>query len=90
MNKPITISATSIEEYLWQVYRRLVSRHGTSVAAYEIIPLQWYIDTGRASTLLLRALLAAKPFMIARRLHEGSYGTYEAAIDILKDYLGLL
>lgn len=79
MNNPVTISATSIEEYLWKVQHYLMLRHGASVAAFSVAPLPF-----------LHALLAAKPFMIARRLHEGQYGSYDRAIEIIKEYLGLL
>lgn len=90
MSNPVAVSATSIEEYLWKVQHYLMLRHGASVAAFSVAPLRWYVDTGRASLPFLHALLAAKPFMIARRLHEGQYGSYDRAIEIIKEYLGLL
>lgn len=89
MSKPapkhISIDYISVDNYIWEVRRRLMRKYGTNESASDIAPLSWYIGTGRASTDFLRALLSCKPFMIARKLHEG--GSYEEAIRRVKEYI---
>lgn len=79
-----SIGWNAIDNYLWEVTSRLF-KYGVDEAHSEVAPLKWYITTGRASTDFLRAMVAAKPYMIARKLHEG--GTYDEAIARLKKYL---
>ena len=89
MSKPtpkyISIDYISVDNYLWETRRRLMRKYGTDESYRDIAPLSWYIGTGRASTDFLRALLSCKPFMIARKLHEG--GSYEEVIQRVKEYI---
>jgi len=84
--KPISTNATSIETGLWAIQRYLMQRYGVDEAAQDVAPLKWYINTGRAPLEFTRMLLNAKPFMVARKLHEG--GSYDEAIQRIKDYIG--
>ena len=83
----IPVNATSIETCRWHIFRELFKRYGIAAAEREIAPLNWYIDTGRASVPFLRALINSKPFMIARRLHAG--GSDEEVLDRIKTYIGI-
>lgn len=85
MNTPV--SATVIDATLWEITVALMRRYGSDVAFREIAPLNWYVGTGRASTEFLRRLAAAKPFMIARKLHVG--GADDEIIRGIETYLGL-
>lgn len=78
----VRISKTAIETGLWAIERYLIQHYGTSQAAQDMAPLNWYIGTGRASCDYIRALLSAKPFMIARTLHKG--GSYDEALSRVK------
>lgn len=81
-----SISRNAIDECLWQIRLRLYqSGAGWDESGSEIAPLEWYVNTGRASVEFLRALVTAKPFMVARRLHKG--GSYDEAVSRIKDYL---
>jgi len=84
--KPIAINKTSIDTGLWAIQRYGMQHYGTDAAAQDIAPLTWYINTGRATLEFSRKLLNAKPFMVARKLHEG--GSYDEAIRRIKDYIG--
>ena len=80
------IDRLSVDNFLWSVQRCLMLKHGTEASYAEIAPLEWYISTGRASCEFLRLLVSAKPFMLARKLHQG--GTYEEALARIKKYIG--
>ncbi len=84
--EPIAINATSIETGLWAIRRYGMQHYGVDQSYQDIAPLAWYISTGRASVDFTRAVLTAKPFMVARKLHEG--GTYDEAIQRVKTYVG--
>ena len=84
--RPVTVSRSSVEEYLMSVRYRLWDKFGIDLSAQYAAPLNWYCLTGRADSVFLRLLLSAKPFMVARKLQEG--GSYAEAIDRLKAYLG--
>lgn len=84
--EPIAINATSIETGLWAIRRYGMFHYGVDQSEQDIAPLSWYIGTGRASVDFIRAVLTAKPFMIARKLHMG--GTYDEVIQRIKDYIG--
>ena len=84
--KPIAINRVSIETGLWAIQRYLMQRYGVDQSAQDVAPLSWYIDTGRASVDFIRMVLTAKPFMVARKLHEG--GTYDDVIQRVKSYIG--
>lgn len=83
--KEIAISRTAIDTGLWHIQRYLIEKYGTAIAERDMYPLQWYVATGRASFDFLRRLFNAKPFMIARKLHQS--GTCDDAIQRIKDYL---
>lgn len=85
--KEISVNRTSIETCLWHIERHLIDKYGPTEAGVEIAPLRWYIYTGRASTDFIRALMKAKPFMVARKLHMG--GSIQEAVDRIKKYIGL-
>ena len=81
----MTISMNTIEDGLYEIQHYLIKKHGTDVARRDLDPLEWYINTGRASTDFLRGLFSVKPFMIGRILHKSR--TYEEAIENMKDYI---
>lgn len=83
---PVSISYVSVDECLWQIKARLMGKYGCDQADNDIAPLSWYVSTGRASCEFLRLLVSAKPFMVARKLHDG--GTYSEALDRIKQYIG--
>lgn len=82
----ISISPVAVETGLWHIQRNLMQKHGVDQSYQDIAPLAWYISTGRASCDFIRAVLTAKPFMIARKLHMS--GTYDEVIQRIKDYIG--
>lgn len=51
-------------------------------------PLEWYVKTGRASCDFMRKLSAKKPYCIFRVMHKTG-GSYEDAIQAVKQYLGI-
>ena len=65
------MSYTKIENCIWNIEYFLMKKYGCSAAEREVAPLKWYINTGRASVPFLINLLEAKPFVIARALHQG-------------------
>lgn len=82
----ISIDRVSVETGLWHIERHLIHKYGTAEAGKDMAPLRWYIDTGRASCDFIRALLSAKPWMVARRLHDG--GSYDDVLARVKKYIG--
>ena len=74
------------ENILWRIERVLRAKYGIDQADRDIDPLAWYIKTGRASMEFIKLLSDAKPFMVARRLHEG--GSYEETIQRVKKLIG--
>ena len=92
MANPITIhpgnvyiSRTLIESSLWAIERHLMGKYGCDTAASDMEPLKWYISTGRASGYFLHNLLFCRPYMIARKLHEG--GSYDQVLERIKQYM---
>lgn len=81
----ISVSRTAIETGLWHIERYLMDKYGLRQAQVDMAPLKWYIGTDRAPLDFVRLVLGAKPFMVARKLHEG--GSYDEAIKRLKRYL---
>ena len=79
------MSYQKIEVALWAIERSIMTKHGCIAASQDMAPLRWYVDTGRASLDFLHRLMAAKPFLIARRLHQG--GSYDEVIARIKTYL---
>ena len=82
----IEINATSIETMLWHIERELMERHVCDAAARYMIPLKWYVNTGRAPTSFLRALMNGRPVLIARDLAKG--GSDEEVIDRICKRIG--
>ena len=80
------VSKNSIDDCIWKIQKVLMTKYGCTAADREIAPLIWYINTGRASTLFLKSLIDAKPFMIARKLHMG--GSDTEIIERVKTYIG--
>ena len=83
----MVLSSTTIETGLWHIQRHLIYKYGIVQAERDMAPLHWYISTGRASMQFLHALLDAKPFMVARKLHEG--GSDQEVIGRILRYLRL-
>lgn len=81
------ISETAIDNCLWAIHDELQKRYGWRIAYRENAPLCYYINSGRASADFLHRLLDAKPFMVARKLHQG--GSDDAVIRRVKEYLGM-
>lgn len=83
----MTMSATTIDTMLWHIERELMDRWGVDTARREMAPLRRYVNTGRASLDFLRKLYAyGKPFMVARRLHQG--GSDDEIIERVQKLIG--
>lgn len=82
----ILMSATAIETMLWHIQREIMIRWGVDAGHREIAPLARYINTGRASVDFLRRLYTAKPFMVARKIHQG--GSNDEIIKRVQHYIG--
>lgn len=80
-----SISPITVDNALWQIERCLMLKYGTLQAEKDVDPLRWYYTTGRASTAFLHALVNAKPYMVARRLHQG--GSHDEAVARIRAYL---
>ena len=76
---------TKADDYIWKVLAYMQRHYGCNAAEREIDPLQWYINTGRASADFLNRLYTKKPFMIARILHKG--GSHDEAVVSIKNYV---
>lgn len=75
------------DRFLWKVERYLMRKYGCDEAESTIYPLKWYIYTGRASAEFLMRLREAKPYMIARRLHDSDDMSHDGMIRSVKAYL---
>lgn len=75
----MTISRTAIDDYLWRVTMYLAKRHGLDSAYRMVSPLEWYINTGRASVGFLRCLLETRAYLVGRVLAKG--GSDDSIID---------
>lgn len=76
------------EIYLNAVYSYMIKKYGIDVTEREMYPLQWYISTGRASSIFLNSLYKAKPFMIGRILHNGGdCGSHDDAVHRVVNYV---
>lgn len=85
LNSNVIIGRESIECGLWAIQRYLMGKYGVTISEIETAPLNHYVYSGRASAYFLRHLLSAKPYMIARQLHEG--GSDDEVIRRIKNYL---
>lgn len=82
----VSISNFAVEQRLWEIARiNAVKLSGWDEAYRLNAPLEWYVLTGRAPVAFLRLLMAAKPFMIARKLRMG--GSYDETVKRIKKYL---
>lgn len=81
----MTVSFTTIQDGLWEIERCLMQRYGVDTARRDMYPLSWYVNTGRASAAYLRKLLSCKPYMVARKLHQG--GSVDEVLTRVKDYI---
>jgi len=81
----MNINYMAIDSAVWNIKAILMRKYGSAAADRDIAPLAWYITTGRASTGFLHLLLEAKPFMIARKLHQA--GSYDDAIKAICNYI---
>lgn len=70
-NEYRAMSRTKIDSMIWDIQRELMNRYGVTASERMVMPLVWYIDTGRASCNFLRALASVCPFLIARDLAKG-------------------
>ena len=84
------MSRTEIECGMWLIKVYMMEKYGCDAADREFYPLEWYIETGRASAQFLERLFNSKPyvkpFMIGRILHKG--GSVDEAIGRIKAYIG--
>lgn len=82
----VSISNFAVEQRLWEIARiNAVKLSSWDEANRLNAPLEWYVWTGRAPLDFLRLLMAAKPFMIARKLRMG--GSYDEIVERVKKYL---
>ncbi len=81
------MSYSEIKTYLFDVERCLMVKYGARRAELDLDPLVWYITTGRAPTSFLKALLEKKPYLVARRLHQG--GSHQEVVYRLCKFLGV-
>lgn len=81
----MAISATRIDNKVWDIKYGLIRKHGVDEADRLTAPLEWYINTGRASAGFLGKLIEAKTEAVVKLLDMG--GTTEEAIDNIKNYL---
>ena len=86
--KAVSISYYAVDAGLYQIKKALMRTKGLSLddASLLMSPLEWYVQTGRASCDFIRKVLTVKPYMIARKLYAG--GTDEEVIKRIKDYVG--
>ena len=77
---------TKSDIYINEVLIYIMNHYGVDEAYRDIYPLEWYINTGRASAEFLRKLYTKKPFLIARRLHKG--GSVDETVKRIKSFLG--
>ena len=80
------MSKETIECGMWNIKRYMMFKWGCAAADREFYPLEWYVNTGRASVEFLNKLFDAKPFMIGRILHKG--GSVDETISRIKAYIG--
>ena len=73
------MNKTQLDTLFWYIQRENMTRHGSDAAERYMMPLKWYINTGRASCDFLQCLYNARPVLIARDLAKG--GSDEEAIN---------
>lgn len=83
----VQIGYVAQDAYIWQCRQYLMKRYSVDESARDVAPLSWYIATGRAYSDWLRALMCARPYMIARILHRMSGGDYSEIIAAVTAYI---
>ena len=83
------ISYTGMDAYLWDCRKYMWRKVGMDETENLIYPLQWWIDTGRASSRGLNLLIAKKPYVIGRFLISCSGYTVDETVRLVKRYIGL-
>lgn len=86
MAMTVMISKNAIDNYLWRVEYYLMRNHGVQMAQYYMYALNWYVKSGRASSLFLRTMVRSKPEIIGRILVKKD-GAIDDTIRELKRYL---
>lgn len=78
---------TKVFSYMTEVLCCLYTRNGLACNTAQVYfsDLEWYINTGRASTDWLNHLLKAKPYMVARRIAKG--GSTNEIVKRVTDYI---
>lgn len=81
----MVISATAIGNKVWDIRYGLIKKYGVDEADRLIAPLEWYINTGRASAPFLRKMLDSKTAGLVKILEKD--GSTEKIIKSIKEYL---
>ena len=76
MKKSYAISASEIDNYIWDVRHKCHTTIGVDRGDAACYPLVYYINTGRASCEFLHKLFATSPTRIARILMGGGSDDY--------------
>lgn len=82
----LPLNKVTIETGLWHIQRHLIEKYGIDQSCRDMEPINWYINSGRASIEFIRLLLGAKQYMVARKLHQG--GSTQEVITRIKRYIG--
>ena len=78
---------TKSDEYIYKVAHYLMGKYGVDAAWRMIDPLQWYINTGRASATFLHNMYDVQPYCIGKILAKG--GSYDDTVKRIRKRLGL-
>lgn len=80
----------AVENKLWEIQMWLVQHERYTLDGAErfMYPLRWYIWTGRASAGFLKALVAAKAFVVGRVLIK-YYGSEDEVVRGLRRKLNI-
>lgn len=82
-------SSWQIDDAIFSIKMKIWKKTSSKESESLIAPLEWWINTGRASTPFLKALVFTterQKLTIANKLVQG--GSYEEAIKRVRDYLG--
>ena len=60
-----------LDNIIWKIRQYLRNKYGIDRGDNLMYPLVYYINTGRASTPFIKALIDSKPFVIGRVLANG-------------------
>ena len=96
MKKEIIVSAKSIDDQLWNLYRASLDYKysGDQRAAYIAMTVnytvQWWVGTGRASTPFLKVLVnlsKCRLNTLIKKCIDADAGCEDEAIKVIKKYL---